>query len=409
MHAEAPWAGHDRGELGYRRLLLALFAAGFATFGQVFTVQAVLPDLSEAFGLSPADASLSLSVATLGMALSVLPWASIADRIGRVNAIKWSLAISAVLGIVGPLMPTFEAFLVARGAMGVALGAVPAVAMAYLAEEVSARHVAGAAAVYVAGNTVGGVIGRVGAATGADIGGWHVGLLVVAAITAALSALFFVLVPAPRGYSPRRTSAAETLRAIRFHLRDPLTLSLYLIGFLNMGGFAGLYNYVAYRVTAPPFSLPTSLAGLLFVIYLLGTASARVSALLSVRRGVVPTMLLGFALEVAGALLTLLPSLPATVAGLALFTIGCFLVHPLASGQSGARAQFGRAQSSALFQLSWLVGTGVLGWVIGTVLHEAGWAGAVAVFVAISIAAASVAWVGLGVLARRRPTPPPGR
>ena len=109
-----------------------------------------------------------------------------------------------------------------------------------------------------------------------------------------------------------------------------------------------------------------------------------------------------------------IPWRSATVIGLALarpalialFTVGWGFVHPLASGQSGARAQLGRAQSSALYQLAWLTGTAVFGWLIGLVMDAAGWGGAVAGFLVLTVLGAAAAWIGLETLRGRRPSPP---
>ncbi|NKX51896.1 MFS transporter, partial [Arthrobacter deserti] len=69
-----PWQGHLKGSRAYRNLLLALLFGGFATFAQLYSVQAVLPGISRDFGVTPADAALSVSPATLGLALAVIPW-----------------------------------------------------------------------------------------------------------------------------------------------------------------------------------------------------------------------------------------------------------------------------------------------------------------------------------------------
>lgn len=151
--------GHPRGTREYRQVVVALFAAGFATFAQIFDAQAVLPALAADLDLTPATAALAVSSTTVGLALSVLVWASVSDRIGRTRAMAWSLVTATVLSFVAPLMPTFEAVVAVRAGMGVALGAVPAVAMAYLNEEVRPGWVPVAAGTYIAGNTIGGVVG----------------------------------------------------------------------------------------------------------------------------------------------------------------------------------------------------------------------------------------------------------
>ncbi|WP_221585662.1 MFS transporter [Microbacterium sp. G2-8] len=406
MSDDSGWQGHRHGDAAFRRVLLALFAAGFATFAQVFDAQAVLPAMSAELGIAPSTASLSLSFATLGMAASVLPWASVADRFGRVPTMKVALVVSGVVGVLTPLMPTFELFLAMRAIMGAALGAVPAVAMAYLAEEIHSGHIARAASIYISGNTIGGIVGRLVAGQLAEATSWRVGIEAVSLLAVAAGVAFLLTAPRPRGYRPQRVRLRVTLRSIAFNLRDPLTLSLYAIGFLHMGAFAGLYNYLGYRLQDPPFSVPATVVNLFFLAYLIGAACSQLSPRLVPRWGIVQTMTVGFALEIIGVALTLPSSITTSVVGLALFTAGWGFIHPIVSGQSGSRAQVGRAQSTALFQLSWLVGTALFGWLIGLALERAAWPGAAGTIAALVVASCTAAWVGMHALARHRPTPP---
>ena len=155
------FAGHARGSREYRRLLLALFFAGIATFAQLYSPQGVLPLISDALAVQPATAALTISVSTLGLAAAVIPWSFVADRIGRVPAMTIGIVAATLLGVVVPFSPDGGVLLTLRLLEGVALGAVPAIALAYLTEEVEAGHVAAAAGSYIAGTTVGGLSGRV--------------------------------------------------------------------------------------------------------------------------------------------------------------------------------------------------------------------------------------------------------
>lgn len=409
---EPAWRGFERSDPQYRRIVLALFAAGFATFTQIFDAQAVLPALREEMGVSAATAALSVSAATVGIAFSVLPWASVADRIGRVRAMRISLTAATALAVLVPLMPTFETVLLARGLVGLALGAVPAVAVAYLAEELHASWVSVAAGTYIAGNTIGGIAGRLIAGPVSELAGWRAGLAVVAVVGALAAVLFWLLVPEPRGFvrpTPAGPTGPGTLRLrtrILFQLRDPTMLALYAQGLLLMGAFAAVYNYLGFRITAPPFLLPAAFVSLLFLAYLSGTLSSRFSGALVTRFGPLRVILGGIAVLLAGLALLASDALPVLVVGLVLFTIGCFTAHPVASGLSGRSALVGRAQATALYQLSWLSGTALFGWLAGVVYDRAGWEAMLLVVAGMGLAAAAAAVLGLGLLRTRRPVPP---
>lgn len=196
------FSGHAPGSREYRRLIVGLFFAGIATFAQLYSAQAVLPQISSDLAVAPATAALSVSAATLGLALAVIPWSVVADRIGRVPAMATGVLTATVFGLTAPLSGEIGMLLVLRFAEGVALGAVPAVALAYLSEEVEARHAAAAAGSYIAGTTVGGLLGRIASGIVGEVGGWRAGILSVAVMCAVAAALFLWLTPRARGSSP---------------------------------------------------------------------------------------------------------------------------------------------------------------------------------------------------------------
>ena len=167
------WEGHRRGSPAYRRILIALLGAGIATFAQLYSPQGILPLIASDLEVDPSRASLSISAATTGLAVSVLPWSLVADRIGRVTAMRIALVSATVLGLCMPWCPWFDLLLGVRVLEGVALGGIPGVAVTYLSEEIDRTHAAVAAGTYVAGTTIGGLAGRLIAAPIADATDWR--------------------------------------------------------------------------------------------------------------------------------------------------------------------------------------------------------------------------------------------
>lgn len=388
------FAGHGRGDASYRRVVLALFAAGFATFAQIFDAQAVLPALAADLDVSPATAALTVSATTLGLALSVLPWASVSDRVGRTRAMTWSLAAATVLSLVAPLMPTFGAVVAVRGLTGVALGAVPAVAMAYLNEEVGRAWVPVAAGTYIAGNTIGGVVGRLVAGPVSELVGWRAGLLAVALVCGGFAVAFLRLVPQPRGFRGAGSDTGSAVRRVARHLRTRALVTTYVAGFCLMGAFGTVYNYLGFRVTSPPFGVPVAWVSLLFVAYLFGTLASRLSGGLVQRRGPVPVIATGVATMLLSLVALRSEHLAVVVVGLVVFTVGTFAAHPVASSLSGQLATTGRAQSTALYQLSWLSGTSVTGWASGHVYADRGWDATLLVVAGLALVAVTAVVVG---------------
>lgn len=237
------WQGYERGGRGYRAVLLALFFAGIATFAQLYSFQGVLPILARDLGINAAQASLTVSAATMGLAVAVIPWSLVSDRFGRRRTIAAAVIAATVLGVAGALMPGFAAVVVFRFLEGAALGGVPAVAMTYLSEEVRKSHVAVAAGTFVSGTSLGGLSGRLVAAPVGDFLGWRAGVLTVALVAACSTVAFLMIAPRQRGFIRRTTRLRGTdglVARLLTNLRDPGLIALYLQSFLLMGSFVAM-------------------------------------------------------------------------------------------------------------------------------------------------------------------------
>jgi YNFM family putative membrane transporter len=395
------WAGHPRGSAGYRRLLIGLFCAGIATFAQLYAPQATLPQIAADLHVDAATSALVISAATIGLAIGVIPWSVAADRYGRVRAMSVAIVGATILGILVPFAPTFELLLTGRLLEGAMVGGVPAIAIAYLSEEVETGNIARAAGSYVAGTTVGGLLGRIVAGPLSDLAGWRVGVLSVAVICAVAAVAFILLAPASRRFVRGTTGLRAKLVA---NLRSPRLLAIYAQGFLLMGGFVALYNYLGFRLLAPPFSLPVTVVSLVFVAYLAGTLSSSRAGALAARYGRLPVLLGSIAAMVAGVLLTLSGVLAVVLVGLVVATAGFFGAHSTASGWTGVESSTARAQASSLYNFFYYAGSSVFGWLGGTFFRIDGWGGTAGFVAVLAVLAAAIA---VFTLHRRRP-PPPG-
>ena len=404
MQSAGTWEGYERGSSGYRRILIALLCAGIATFAQLYSVQGVLPIMAADLQIDPAQASLTVSAATLGLAVAVIPWSLVSDRFGRRRSMVLAVVSATVLGVSMSLMPSFEILVGMRFLEGMALGGIPSVAMAYLAEEVNSLHAAIAAGSYISGTTLGGLSGRIVAAPVADFFGWRVGLLVVALYAALAAVAFILLAPRQKGFTPQTVRLGgpggihERLLA---NLKDPGLVSLYLQGFLLMGGFVAVYNFIGFHLGDEPFNVPQSIVSVLFLSYLTGTWSSAQAGRIAARFGRRRVLVTSSLIMLGGLLIMLVPWLPAVVAGLLIFTAGFFAAHSVANGWVPARATVGRAQASSLYTLFYYAGSSVFGYTAGLFLTRFGWNGAVT-FVAGLIVCAIV----LTVVFLRRPERP---
>jgi YNFM family putative membrane transporter len=356
----------------------ALFLAGVATFALLYSTQALLPLVSTDFGVSASEASWTVSAATGALALFVLPMSALSERFGRRTLMTASLAVAVTVGLLVPFAPSIGALVALRAVQGAALAGLPASATAYLAEEVRPKALITAIGLFVAGNSVGGMSGRVITGWVAQEWGWRVAVAAIGIIAVACAVAFRMLLPAPKHFTPGSLRPRVLARTVRDHLANPLLRRLYAIGALFMMVFGGVYTVIGYRLTEAPFSLPQGIIGSIFLVYLVGTVSASTAGRLVARLGRRGSLYLAGGTTTAGLLLSLVDSLPLVLLGLVLITAGFFAGHAVASSSVSHTAKQGRAQASALYQSAYYIGSSA-GSTLGAVaFHAGGWAGTVA-------------------------------
>ncbi|NGN69434.1 MFS transporter [Streptomyces sp. A7024] len=375
---------------GYRRMTLALFSSGVATFALLFSTQALLPALSADLGVAPGDASWTVSGTTLALALAVLPLSAVSERFGRRTVMTAAVAVAVALALVMPLAPNLSTLIGLRVLQGIAIAGIPASAIAYIGEEVRRASVITAIGLFVAGNSVGGMTGRILTGWVAEAAGWRAALAAVAALSLVCAVAFRLLLPAARNFTPSPLRPRALAATVRTHLADGLMLRLYSIGMLFMVVFGAVYTVIGYRLDEAPFNLSQGLIGSVFVIYLVGTVSSSAAGRLVGRFGRRGTLYLGATTATAGLLLSLADSLLAVLLGLVLITAGFFAGHAVASGSVSRTAKTGRAQASALYQVAYYAGSSA-GATIGAIaFHAAGWNGVVTLGLAALVGVAGI-------------------
>jgi YNFM family putative membrane transporter len=365
------------------RVNFALFLGSFATFAMLYCVQPLLPSFTRAFSISPAAASLSLSAATGVLAVAMLFSGTLSDALGRKTVMTASLAGAGAATLAASFAPDWSTLVALRALTGLALSGVPAVAMAYLVEEMDRSAIGLAMGLYIAGNTLGGMGGRLASAGIADVGGWRGAVGIVGLVSVGCAAVFAFALPKEKR-SPAKARPIALLPTIAMHFRDPGLRYLFAMGFLLMGAFVATYNYIGFRLEAPPFSLSPAVVGLVYSIYLIGAVSSTVTGELAGRYG--RRRIVGFAIAFMpiGVLLTLPENLWLMILGVGVVTIGFFGGHSIASSWVGLRAETGKAQASALYLFFYYVGSSLAGSLGGWVFTLGAWPGEAAFIGALS-------------------------
>ncbi|SFC94994.1 MFS transporter, YNFM family, putative membrane transport protein [Pragia fontium DSM 5563 = ATCC 49100] len=367
-----------RGTPNFMRVTAALFSAGLATFALLYCVQPILPILSHDFNVSPASSSLSLSVSTAMLAVGLLFTGPISDAVGRKPVMVIALMLAAILTIASSLTTSWHGILIMRALVGLALSGVAAVAMTYLSEEIDPMYVAFAMGLYISGNSIGGMSGRLLSGVLTDLFSWRFTLGSIGLIALIAALVFWRILPPSRHFRPSSLRPKTLLINFRLHWHDRGLPLLFAEGFLLMGAFVTLFNYIGYRLMAAPYYISQALIGLLSLVYLMGTYSSPKAGSLTLRFGRGPVFMFSIGLMLLGLCISLFSSIWIIFIGMLIFTSGFFAAHSVASSWIGRRARRAKGQASALYLFFYYVGSSVAGTSGGFFWHNYGWSGLVA-------------------------------
>ncbi len=401
----------------WRRMTQALCLGSFLVFINLYLVQPILPLLASDLRLSSLQASLTLSVSTLTLALALLIFGPLSDALGRRRILLWTLTGGVACSGLALLVDGFWSLLAVRALQGFLLGGLPAVAVAYMSDEMEQPALMVAVGLYISANSLGGITGRVAGGFVAEHWGWQASFAVIGAFSLLALGALWQWLPRQRRFVAQPLNLISMLAGLGRHLRNPRLWPVFLLGGLNFFIFVNLYSYMTFRLSAAPWSLGSQWLGLLFLTYLAGTFGASQSGKLAQRlahlqqrwrdgtkvrglggvkgsqqedehnseqnlaavhrTGQALTMMLGTSLLIVGTFLTLSQSLIGMMVGLSINAFGFFLAHATASAWVGRNAEGARASASALYLTAYYLGASLGGFWLEPFWQAAGWPGVV--------------------------------
>jgi MFS transporter, YNFM family, putative membrane transport protein len=376
----------------FRQTNLALFAAGLATFGLLYCTQPLMPEFSKDYGVSAATAALSLSLTTGVLAFAMLFAGGVSDAWGRKSVMAASLLSSAVLVLLTAMVPDWHMLLILRALLGLTLSGLPAVAMTYISEEMHPESIGLGMGLYISGNAIGGMGGRLVAGVMADFFSWRVGVATVGTIGLMAGLVFWFSLPPSRHHVRQPLHWGALFGRFSLAFRDAGLPWLFAEGFLLLGAFVTIYNYIGYRLLAPPYGLSQAVVGTIFSVYLIGTFSSAWMGHLAGRLGRRKVLWTAFALMLLGVGLTMTQPLILIIAGIVAITFGFFGGHSIASSWVGRRAGSAKAQASSMYLFSYYMGSSLAGASGGLFYASHGWNGVAWFVVALVLAGLLIAW-----------------
>ncbi len=379
---------------------LAVGACGGSAFLDMYATQPLLPALRAEFATGEAAVGATISALTFACALAAPFVGPLADALGRKRVIVSAIFGLALVTFAAAGAQTLHALVAWRFVQGLFMPAVFAVTLAYIAEEFPPAVGGRAVGAYIAGNVLGGFLGRYVAAVVADRWDWHAAFVVLGVMNLIGGAIVLALLPRAERFV-RQPSARDALRAVGRFVRDPALLATYAIGGSVLFTLVAAFTFATYHLAAPPFGLGTVALGNVFFVYLVGVVATPLAGRLIDRAGHRTALLLALGASACGILLTLVPSVAAIVAGLGVMSTGVFAAQAASQGYIGIVARERRSTAAALYLTVYYTGGGLGAVVPAVVWARGGWPATVALIVGVQLVAAA-----LTALAWTRSAPP---
>jgi YNFM family putative membrane transporter len=359
---------------------IAVATTGFCAFLNLYSPQALLPDLAEEFGVGPAAISTTMTAGTAAIALTAPFTGAFADVVGRKLMIT-----GAMLAVVVPM--TLIAFaldvqgmIVYRFFQGLLLPPIFVVAVAYVGDEWPTAEIPGVIGIYVTGASIGGFAGRFVPGVLADLIGWRGAFLAVAVISLAGAALVAATLPRERSFVSSEGLCVSVRQMLR-HLRNPQLAATCAIGFGVLFNFIAIFTYVNFHLAAPPYGFSSTLLGAVFVTYLAGAAMALMVGWAVARFGRRRFIMGILGVWMCGALLLLVQPISAIIVGLLLCAVCGMLCQAIATGYVTAIVKDGRSSAVGLYVTAFYVGGSMGALLPGAAWDVAGWPACVAMVI----------------------------
>ena len=364
-------------------ILFSLFLAEIAVFSSLYCVQPMMPFLAKFFQITPTHSSFPLSFSTIALALGLLFAGLISDRFGRKQIMVISLFSTSILLLISSFLPYWEVFLATRMMIGLAVSGVASVAMTYIGEEIAQKDVGFAMGLYISGTAIGGMGGRLIAGVLLDYISWQTATMIIGIINLFIAITFYIALPASKHFTAYPIQFSRFIESFKKNLADPKLRLLFAEGFILMGCFVTVFNYMSYHLLEKPFELSQTWIGLISVAYLSGIYSSPRAASWSRKFGREKVLIAMFCSMILGLWIMLIPSLWVILIGLLIFTFSFFAAHSTSSSWVSVQSLQYRAVGSSLYLFSYYLGSSFLGSSSGLVWEAYGWFGLTIIIICV--------------------------
>jgi len=391
---------------------LAVMLAGACAFLQVYVTQPLLPLLTGVFHASKIAVSMTVTAASLGVAVGA-PFAGyLSDRLGRKRVIVWSAFLLAISAFFTATAPTLSILILWRFTQGLFTPGVFAVTIAYINEEWAGLGAPQMVANYVTGTVLGGFTCRMVSGLVAAYASWPWTFVATGSLSLLAAAAVAAWLPRETRFQAHSKPHADHdfhakssgFQAALGHLRNKPLLATFLVGFCVLFSLVATFTYITFYLAEPPFGLRPAALGSVFVVYLVGAAVTPLTGRAIERFGSRMALAAAIAAGVGGVSLTLIHNLWAVALGLTITCSGVFTAQAAASSFIGIAAKQNRALAVGMYASFYYLGGSGGAALPGYVWALGGWPACVVFIAAVQVLTVTIALLFWDVAAASPPT-----
>lgn len=364
-----------KGTTTYKKIKWSIFLVGVSVFAQLYNFQPILSEITQYFKVTPSESSYLVSASTLGMAIGLLLFAFIADSYPRKDIMLFSLVTSTMLTLLSVWASDFSILVNINFVKGICISGVSAVTLAYLAEEIDPKYIGTAISFYLAGNTFGGMFGRIVAALVSGWLGWQAAVFTIGILAVVIAIAFYILFPESKFFTPKKLKIKHKLRQMKSIFRNYKILAMYLVAICLMGAFVSVYNFLGFKLESAPYNLPHYLIAMIFLMYAFGIFGNMVAGSLSDRYSPRKILLIALGLMLLGVMGMYMDNLIIILLGLTFFTISFFSGHTIASRVVTILGKDAKSSATALYWFFYYIGSSIIGSSTGVFVNKGNWNG----------------------------------
>lgn len=341
---------------------------------------------------------MTVSAATLGVAISAPIFGAVTERLARKRVIVVSLLGVSIPTLLAATSTNLAQLIFWRFLQGIMVPGIIAVVVTYIGEEWPPERIAFIMSFYVSGTALGGFMGRISAGILADSYSWRVSFVALGA--ASLLGAAAVAAWLPHGHrrapvTPRSDSLPAFPHQVQQMLRSRRLAATFAVGFNVLFSLVGVFTWITFYLSAAPFFLSTTALSSLFFVYLIGLVVTPAAGYLITRVGLRAGIGGAMCCSIAGVLLTLAHSLPIVIVGLAMLSSGVFIAQTASQSHLRVAAPPGaRVTAAGIYITCYYLGGTAAGVVPGAFWAFGKWPACVAFIVFMQIIALSIALVG---------------